>query len=175
MMIDAPIDEAEKPYGTAQQKTHQVETKFNRKKREKQEGKERKFVEKVSPDIKALIDVVPEKDRKRKNPEVHLELVIVESESKDNTPLELKRVVRKKTEETKVEAKNQTVRKVTFKIPAQKKVPKVTTSTASSTTKRKKKNDTDTTIQSGNVLPKTCAKLVDEITKDGMLKNVQFY
>lgn len=105
ILIDAPIDEAEKPCGTIQQKPQEVETKFNWKKREKQEGKESKFVQKVSKDIKALIDVVPEKGRKRKDLEVHIEPVIAESESEDDTPLSFKRVVRKKPKETEAKAK----------------------------------------------------------------------
>lgn len=33
MLIDAPIDEAEKSFGTTKQKKQEVQTKFNRKKR----------------------------------------------------------------------------------------------------------------------------------------------
>lgn len=79
MLIDAPINEAENPCGTAQQKTQEVETKFNGKKREKKEGKASKFMEKVSKDIKALIDFVPEKGRNRKDLEVHIGSVTAES------------------------------------------------------------------------------------------------
>lgn len=171
MLIDAPIDEAEKPYGTAQRKTQEVETKFNRKKREKQEGKASKFVENVSKDIKALIDDVPEKGRKRKDSKVHNEPVTAESKSEDDTPLSFKRVVRNKPEETKAESKKKLVRKVTIKISAQNQAPKATPSTTSGTAKRKKKNETD----SGKVPPKIGAELVHEITKDGMIKNVQLY
>lgn len=78
----------------------------------------RKFVQEVSKEIKALIDVVPKKGRKRKDLVVHTEPVTVESKFKDNTPLAFKRVVRKKPEEPKVEAKKQPVRKVTIKLPA---------------------------------------------------------
>lgn len=86
-----------------------------------------------------------------------------------------KRVVRKKKKETKVEDKRQLVRNVTFKIPAQKQALKSTPKATSSIAKRNKKSDIDLAIQSANVTiipPKTCAKLVDEITKDGRLKNV---
>lgn len=175
MLIDAPIAEAENSCGIAKQKSQEIEIEFKQKKREKKEGKERKFVQKVSQDIKELIDVVLKKGGKRKNPKVHIDPLTIESKSKDDTPLAFKRVVRKKIEETKVEAKKQPVRKVTFKIPSQKQAPKLTTSAAINTTNRKSDNDTDTAIHSGNVPPKTCTKLVDEITKDGMLKNVQFY
>lgn len=43
------------------------------RKGKKEEGKARKFVQEVSKDIKALIDVVPEKGRKRKDLVVHIE------------------------------------------------------------------------------------------------------
>lgn len=71
-----------------------------------------------------------------------------------------KRVVRKKPEETKAEAKKQPVRKVTINILAQKKSPKATPLSASGTAKRKKKSDIDLVIESSNVtiIPhKTCA------------------
>lgn len=171
MLIDTPIDEVENPSRTAYQKTLGIEIEFNLKEREKQEGKASKFVQKVSKDIKALIDVVLKKSRKSKDLEVHIEPVTVDSKLEDDTMLAFKRVVRKKLEETKVEAKKQLVRKVTIKLPAQKQAPKATPITASGIVKRKKKDDTD----SGKVSPKTCAEIVDEITKYGMLKNVKFY
>lgn len=171
-------NEAEKSFGTAKQKKQEVETEFNRKKREKQPGKASKFVEQFSQDIKALIDVVSEKERKTKEPKVFIEPIASNSGSKDNTPLAFKRVLRKKGEETKEEARNQPVRKVTIKVPAQKRAPKETPYAPFGTGRRKKMDDIDLAIVYGNVTiipPKTCAKLVDEITKDGMLKNVQFY
>lgn len=87
-------------------------------------------------------------------------------------------VLRKKTEETKVEGKMQPVRKVTIKVPTQKQDPKETFSTPSGTGRIKKKDDIDLTLVFGNITiipPKICVELVYEITKDGMLKNVQFY
>lgn len=178
LLIDAPMDEAEKSFSTAKQKKQDVETEFNQKKREKQQGKARKFVEQVSQDIEALIDVVMEKGRKRKEPEIFIKPVAIESGSDDDTTLAFKRVLRKKTEETKVEAKKQPVRKVTIRVPTQKWAPKETPSAPSSTGRRKKMDDIDLALVTGNVTiipPKTCVELVDEITKDGMLKIVQFY
>lgn len=116
ILLDADIDETKKHCGTTQQKTFEVETKFNWKKRKNQEGKASKFVQEVSKEIKPLIDAIVEKGRKRKDLVVHIEPVARDSKTDDETPLAFKRVVRKKLEESKVEPKKQSVRKVTIKL-----------------------------------------------------------
>lgn len=117
----------------------------------KQEGKARKFVQEVWEDIKALIDAVLEKGRKRKDLVVHIEPVTADSKFEDDTPLAFKRVVRKKPKEPKVEAKEQSVRKVTIKLLAQKQAPKATPSVASSIFRRKK-SDIDLALENGKWL-----------------------
>lgn len=80
--------------------------------------------------------------------------------------------------------RKQSERKVTFKIrtsqvaeekPTQKKRPVKETSASS---RKKKKEDIDKAIEIGNVTiipPMSCVELIDEITRDGMLKNIQHY
>ncbi|XP_059072498.1 uncharacterized protein LOC131873613 [Cryptomeria japonica] len=119
-----------------------------------------------------------EKGRKRKEPEIFIEPIPSDSGTEDDTPLAFKRVLRKKGEESKEEARKQPVRKVTIKVPAKKKAPKETPSAPFGTGRRKKMDDTNLAIGIGNVTiipPKTCAELVDEIIENGMLKNVQLY
>lgn len=159
ILIDAPIDEIEKSFGTAKQKKQEVQTEFNKKKREKQQGKANKFVEQVSQDIKALMGVVPAKGRNMKEPQIFIEPNPSDSGTEDDTPLEFKRVLRKKGEESKEEARKQPVRKVTIKVPTNKRAPKETPF-APSVTGRNKMDDIDLVIVSGNVTiipPKTCA------------------
>lgn len=128
------------------------------------------------------MEVVPAKGRKRKEPKIFIEPIPPKFGTEDDIPLAFKRVLRKKDEEPKEEARKQPVRKVTIKVsaskPAKKRAPKETSLTPyapSGTGRRKNKEDIDLSIVTGNVsiIPhKTCAELIDEITKDGILKNI---
>ncbi|XP_057820993.2 CUE domain-containing protein 5-like [Cryptomeria japonica] len=180
ILIDALEDEFEKSFGTAKQKELEVKTRFNQKKRERQQKKVSQFVEKVSKDIQTLIDASSAKEaKKRKQLEALLALITSDTKTEDEIPLSFKRVQRKKVEEPKEKAektRKQSARKVTIKIsesrpakrkPTQKK--RLVKETPGSSDKKNKKEDIDEAIETGNVTiisPMSCAELIDEITKE---------
>ncbi|XP_059075203.1 uncharacterized protein LOC131875179 [Cryptomeria japonica] len=101
----AQANESEKSFGTAKQKELEVKTEFNQKKRERQQRKVSQFVEKVSKDIKNIIEASSTKEvKKRKQLEALIAPINLDIETEDEIPLYFTRVQRKKVEDPKEKA-----------------------------------------------------------------------
>lgn len=113
MLLDAPLDDKTKHFGTTKDKAFEVKTSFNRKRREKKIDKMSAYIQDVTHKIdtqlgsgsKLTVEPTMTSTAEVKKHEAYISTITFDSDPEDNEPLAFRRVQRKKVDQPSVEKK----------------------------------------------------------------------